>query len=63
MCMSRGLLKTRASRTIARASRTVDNIENDADIDMLHIGTILRINSDTSVGQDDKAWYVNGHLN
>lgn len=41
MCMSRGLLKARPA---ARASRTVDNIENDIDIDMLHIGTILRIN-------------------
>lgn len=28
-----------------------------------HIGTILRINSNTSVEQIYKAWYVNGHLN
>lgn len=28
---------------------SVNNIENDIDVDMLHIGTILHINSDTTV--------------
>lgn len=56
--MLKGLIKTKT-----RASRSVDDLENDFDIDMLHIATILRINSHTLVEQDDKMWYVNGQLN